>query len=368
MSEIVLDGHKLAWHKERVEAWLRGERVAPISIEMALTRACTYRCVYCYGQLQANDIKRMTWPVIKSFLDDAREIGVKSVNLTSDGESTCSPYFYDTLTYGKSLGFDMATSTNGYLLKDEKLPEILPCLTYIRFNISAAEPKRYAEVHGCSEECYYKVLNTIRECVRIKKENNLGVTIGTQMVLLPQDENQVIPLAELGKELGADYLVIKHCSDDEFGTLGIDYNKYFEMVPTLEKAESLSDESYLVRAKWSKLLSGGKREYSRCFGPPFLLQLSGSGLVAPCGMLFNRRYKKKFHIGNITEMRFKDIFNSKRYWEVMDYIASDSFDAHTMCGTLCLQHLCNEYLNKVKEKGLEVKTPVGEMPQHINFV
>ena len=58
MSERVLDGHKLAWHKDRVDAWLRGERIAPITIDCALTRACTYRCTYCYGMLQANDIKK----------------------------------------------------------------------------------------------------------------------------------------------------------------------------------------------------------------------------------------------------------------------------------------------------------------------
>ena len=72
MSELILDGHKLAWHRDRVEAWLRGERIAPITIDCALTRRCTYRCVYCYGQFQANDEKRMTRDVIFRFLDDVQ--------------------------------------------------------------------------------------------------------------------------------------------------------------------------------------------------------------------------------------------------------------------------------------------------------
>ena len=42
-----------------------------------------------------------------------------------------------------------------------------------------------------------------------------------------------------------------------------------------------------------------------------MIQMSGSGLVAPCGMLFNERYKK-FHIGNICEQRFRDIWASDR--------------------------------------------------------
>src|SRR3989304_6893311 len=241
MQNIILDGHKLAWHKDRVDAWLRGERIAPITIDCALTRACTYRCTYCYGMLQANDIKRMTKDVIFRFLDDAADIGVKAISFVSDGESTCSPHLYDAILKGKANGLDMALGTNGYLLKDERLNEILPVLTYIRFNISAGEADRYAEIMGCKTEHYFKVINTIKNCVKIKKDNGYSVTIGLQMVLLPKFADQIIPLAKLGKELDVDYLVIKHCSDDEMGSLGVDYDKYQDMVEVLKEAESYSD-------------------------------------------------------------------------------------------------------------------------------
>ena len=67
--------------------------------------------------------------------------------------------------------------------------------------------------------------------------------------------------------------------------LALIIQKYHDMVEILKKAEAYSDDTYLVRAKWSKILSGGKRVYSQCYGPPFIMQFSGSGLVAPCGML-----------------------------------------------------------------------------------
>lgn len=367
MEEIILDGHKLHWHRERVEAWLNGERVAPITIDCALTRACTYRCVYCYGQLQANDEKRMTKDVIFRFLDDAAEIGVKAISFVSDGESTCSPHLYDAILRGRANGLDMALGTNGFLLKDERLEEILPALTYLRFNISASDEDRYAKIHGCKRECYFKVIRTIKECVRIKKENTLDVTIGLQMVLLPEFQDQIIPLAKLGKELGVDYLVIKHCSDDEKGSLGVDYSKYYDLVELLKKAEEYSDDKYLVRAKWSKILSGGKRNYSRCYGPAFIMQFSGSGLVAPCGMLFNKRYKK-YHIGNIVDTSFKELWKSERYWDVLNLISSDKFDAQTMCGSLCLQHKVNEFLYDLKQARSILYEPSDSPPLHINFV
>jgi MoaA/NifB/PqqE/SkfB family radical SAM enzyme len=367
MGNLVLDGHKLLWHRDRVEAWLRGERIAPITIDCSLTRRCTYKCIYCYGQLQANDEKRMTKDVIYRFLDDAAEIGVKAISFVSDGESTCSPYLYDAILRGKANGLDMALGTNGYLLRDDRVEDILPALTYLRFNISAAEPFRYAEIMGCKEKCFYKACETIKKCVKIKKGGNLDVTLGLQMVLLPEFADQIIPLAKLGKKLGVDYLVIKHCSDDEKGSLRVDYSKYYDLTKLLKKAEEYSDNKYLVRAKWSKILSGGKRNYSRCYGPPFIMQFSGSGLVAPCGMLFNRRYRK-YHIGNIVDKPFKEIWQSDRYWEVLNLIASERFDARTMCGSLCLQHKVNEFLWDLKHGEAVITKPSGAAPMHINFV
>ena len=364
---IILDGHKLAWHRYLVDKWLGGERIAPITIDCALTRRCSYRCVYCYGQLQDNDERKMTRDVIFRFLDDAAEIGVKAISFVSDGESTCSPHLYRAIARGRANGLDMALGTNGYLLKDDRLKEMLKDLTYLRFNISAAAPDRYAHIHGCKPACFDKVVSTIRACVNIKERNSLDVTIGMQMVLLPEFADQIFPLARLGKELGVDYLVIKHCSDDENGSLGVDYTGYHHLVDTLSAAEELSDHQYAVKAKWSKILSGGMRSYSRCYGPPFIMQLSGSGLVAPCGMLFNRKYKR-YHIGNVADTPFKDIWESDRYWEVMNLIASTRFDAKTMCGSLCLQHKVNDYLWKLKHGRMEAPASNAEIPMHVNFI
>ncbi len=366
-ERIILDGHKLLWHLDRVDAWLRGERIAPITMDIALTRACNYRCVYCYSVLQDNPSKKITKDVIYRFLDDAAGIGVKAISLVSDGESTCSPYFYDAVLRGKENGLDMAVGTHGVLLKKERLKELLSALTYLRFNVSGAHPARYAQIHGCKEKDFYNVSEIIKECVKIKKENKLSVTLGLQMVLLPEFNDQIIPLARLGKSLGVDYLVIKHCSDDENGSLGVNYSQYEKLIDLLKEAEGYSTLDYMVKAKWSKILSHGRRKYSSCFGAPFMMQLSGSGLVAPCGMLFNDKYKK-FHIGNIVDTSFSKLWRSDRYWQVMELITSEKFDAKTDCACLCLQHKINEFLWDVKQGNIKLEKPKGEPPLHVNFI
>jgi len=370
-QKLILDGTKIGWHLDRVNAWERGERIAPITIDMALTRTCNYSCGFCYAMFQENSRKTITKEVIFNFLEDCAEIGVKGISFVSDGESTISPVFIEACKKGHELGLSMAVGTNAFVLTENKLEEVLPYLTYLRVNFSAGEKKRYAEIMGCKESSYDRVCENIKSMVKIKKRDNLKVTIGMQMVLMPKDADQIMPLAQLGKKLRPDYAIIKHCSDNEDGQLGIDYKEYEKLFSELKKAEALSDETYKCVIKWSKLKEnegGGQiRSYQRCLGAPFLLQLSGSGLVAPCGMLFNEKYKK-FHIGNIVEKRFRDIWSSDHYWEVMNYLASPDFNAQKMCGTLCLQHKVNEALDAHLKGTVEISKPSKKEPQHIDFI
>jgi len=368
-TDLILDGTKLAWHKERIDAWKRGERIAPITIDMALTRACNYSCGFCYAMFQENDRKTIDQKIIYDFLEDCAEIGVKGISFVSDGESTISPVFADACKRGYELGLSMAVGTNAFVLTKKRAEEILPYLTYLRVNFSAGDKKRYSEIMGVKESSYDRVCQNIKDMVEIKKRDKLSCTIGMQMVLMPEDYDQIIPLAKLGKELRPDYAIIKHCSDNEDGELGVQYDAYEDIYPLLEEAESYSDEEYKCVIKWSKIKDKGNngRSYQRCYGVPFMLQMSGSGLIAPCGALFNEKYKK-FHMGNICEERFKDIWNSDRYWEVMNYLSSPKFNAQEMCGSLCLQHKVNESLDQMMKGQADIKTPKGTKPEHINFI
>lgn len=365
-EKLILDGTKIAWHQDKIEAWERGEKIAPITIDMALTRTCNYACTYCYATLQENQRHPITKEVMHRFLDDCAELGVRGVSLVSDGESTLNSAFTDTIVYGSKLGISMAVGSNGYLLDEAKIRTILPHLTYFRFNITAGESERYQQIMGVKPGYLERVIENTKTMTRLKKELGAKCTIGYQMVLMPAFADQILPLTKLGKEVGVDYLVIKHCSDDEDGSLGVDYDGYEKIYPLLKEAESYSTAEYQVTAKWSKIGDKGTRSYQRCYGPPFLLQISGSGLVAPCGMLFNEQYKK-FHVGNIVTESFKEMIQGDRYWEVVNYLASPNFNAQAMCGSLCLQHKVNEALDGMK-KGIPIQTPTGSPPQHLAFI
>jgi len=370
-GELILDSHKLSYHMDRVNAWKAGERIAPVTVDMALTRACGSMCKFCYAMMQEPQKRHgIKTHHALNLLDDFSEIGVRGVSLVSDGESTLSKSYVPFVQHAAELGISVGNATNAWEWGPEKSEQVLPHMSWIRFTVAAGTPEKYAEIMYKGPEhteVYDKAIRNIKHAVEFKKKHNLSVTLGIQMVLMPEFKDEIIPFAKLGVDLGVDYAVIKHCSDDEYHTLGVDYSKYEQMYELLEQAESLSTEKTKVIVKWDKINDKGKPSYKRFYGPPFLLQISGSGLVAPSGMFFNARYSK-LHIGDFTSERFIDIFKSDKYWRAMNYLASPAFDAQTMMGTLPIQHYISTALDNHVKGTKKIVAANGEKPLHFNFL
>lgn len=370
-GKLILDSHKLSYHYDRVKAFENGERVAPISVDMALTRACGAMCSFCYAMVQEpQERATVKEKEALNLLDDFKEIGVKSVSLISDGESTISKAYVPFIQHATNIGIDVGNATNGWEWDEDKIDQVLPHLTWVRFTCAAGTPEGYSSIMFKGKEhthVFDRAMKNIKYAVDLKKKLNLKVTLGIQMVLMPEFKDEIIPFAKLSADLGVDYGVIKHCSDDEFGTLGVDYSKYEELYTLLREAEKYSNSNTKVIVKWDKIKNKGKPSYKRFYGPQFLLQISGSGLVAPSGMFFNARYSK-LHIGNYVDERFKDIFKSERYSKIMDYLSSPNFDAQTMMGTLPIQHYVSEALDNHIKDIVKITPKTGDKPLHVNFL
>ena len=367
---LILDSHKLGYHIERVRAWENGERIAPVSVDMALTRACGAMCSFCYAMMQEpQERSSIKTQHALNLLDDFADIGVKAVSLISDGESTLSAAYVPFIQHAHQIGINVGNATNGWEWEPDKIDQVLPYMSWVRFTVAAGRPESYAKIMFKGPEhthVFERAMRHIQYAVDLKRKNNLKVTLGIQMVLMPAFKDEILDFAKLALSLGVDYGVIKHCSDDEYSTLGVDYSKYDEMHQLLLEAEAMSTEQTKIIVKWEKI-KDSKCPYNRFYGPPFLLQISGSGLVAPSGMFFNARYSK-FHIGNFTEQRFKDIWKSDTYWNVMDYLASSQFDAQTMMGSLPIQYYVSAALDNHVKGIKKIERPDGPDPLHVNFL
>lgn len=370
---LLLDTHKLAWHYDRVEAWENHERIAPISVDMALTRACQANCRGCYAVLQEpQERSRITLDNLYALLDDFATIGVRGISLVSDGESTLSPHYVAFIQRATNLGIDVGGATNGWRFFPEIAEQVLPHLKWVRFTVLSGQQDSFLKMmHGdvSDRHIYWTAMHNISEAVRLKNKHKWDVTLGIQTFVTPEDTAEIIPFAQLAINLGVDYAMIKHTSDDEVGSLGIDNRAYEPISNLIRQAEKMSTAQTHITAKWSKLIgeNAWPPPYKRVYGCSFLLQMSGSGLVAPSGMFFNARHSK-LHIGDYTQERFIDIFRSERYWRAMRYLASPAMDAATMMGSLPVTHYANVALDR-HVRGIERIRPAHDIkPPHVNFV
>ncbi|WP_214173295.1 radical SAM/SPASM domain-containing protein [Citrifermentans pelophilum] len=351
-----MDGHKLLWHLDRVNQWVKGERIAPLHIDLGITTGCNIDCSFCYGVLQGRTGASSRFDMPKGpllrFLREAKEAGVRSVLFDGQGENTLNSALYDAVACCGEIELSCALATNGTLLRRERMAELLAPLTWLRINISAATPESYRRIHGAP--LFDKVVENIRLAVETRNNNGLATTIGMQMVLTYDNLDDIVPLSKLGAELGVDYLVIKPCSDDPQKSLNAPTGEYLELAEVFRAAEACSSNGYNVVVKANKLANSGLKDFPRCFGTRFIINISGDGSVFPCGHFFSTR-REEFCMGNILENSFGEILSSDRYWSVQDKIAS--IDVNRECETNCRHYYICGFLWKLRNP-----------PPHLDFI
>lgn len=355
-DKFMMDSHKLLWHLDRVNEWTNNEKIAPLHIDMGITTGCNIACTYCYGVLQGRtgESKRFDMPEegLLRFLKDAKEAGVRSIAFDGQGENTLNNALYSALNCAKEINLDVGLATNGTFIREDKIKEMLSALTWIRFNISAATSESYLRIHRAN--MFDTVSRNIKLCVDIKRKYNLKATIGMQMVLMLDNVEDIVPLAQLGQELCVDYLVIKPCSDDPDKRLNSPTTEYLDKESLLRQAQAYSKDNYNVVVKWDKFTNLGLKDFKKCYGTRFLVNISGDGTVFPCGHFFNIR-KSEFQMGNILETPFSEIIRSDRYWEVQRRI--ENINVNSECETNCRHYYLSKFLWSLKNP-----------PDHVNFI
>ena len=119
----VASGFKIAAHAERLRAYLRGEAVFPVSLELDLTSRCSRTCADCPSMRAA-----VHWELDRSFVERLFDAlaGQATGLLLTGGEPTLSSLLPGTLAAARTSGFrDIAVVTNGGRLDDPTVTSAL---------------------------------------------------------------------------------------------------------------------------------------------------------------------------------------------------------------------------------------------------
>lgn len=358
-DRFAIDGHKLYWHLDRVAEWQKCRLVAPLYVEISPVSYCNHQCLFCGLDFAHSDRLALDADVLKSKIEEMGKLGVKSIMFAGEGEPLLHPRIVEIAEHAKGSGIDVSLTTNGMAGSGVEWGKLLSSLTWIRFSIDAATPGTYAAVHGVAPECFERTLTSLREAIKIKREQNLGVTIGVQFLMIQQNLADIEEALHLYSDIGADYLSFKPYSEHPqmLNKSGFTYDS--EIISTIEKtiqkfvSSSTSNTAIIFRKAATEAYRDGIQQFTSCCALPFWGYLSSKGDFYTCSVYLN---DDRFNVGNMySETMAAIFFGEKRNKSIA--LAEHELEIGLECRINCRMARINEFLSFLKNP-----------PNHINFI
>jgi len=352
MENYRIDSHKLMFHPRRIAEWLEKGDTYPISVEVSPSGRCNHKCIFCALDFTGYNNPYLLPKILGERLEEMQRLGVKAIIFAGEGEPLLHPNIRNILVHTKEIGLDESVSTNGVFL-GRILEECLKHLTWIRISLDALEQGTYSYIHGCKGEDLSSVMAGLEVMCKLRKGNRYDCTIGTQLLLLRENLNEVIPLARLLRSTGVDYLSIKPYSQHPLSHNRLNPNfSELELMELQKKLEEEETPGFQIVFRNEALKRVGKeKSYSKCLGLPFFCYIDSKGDVYTCSTYIGNL---NFSYGNIYSNTFEEIWKSDKRKEVLSHV--DKLDI-SACRENCRLDPINNYL-------WELTHP----PTHVNFI
>jgi GTP 3',8-cyclase len=352
VDQIRMDSHKLLFHPKTVSDWMEGKLIYPIEMEIGLSGACNHRCVFCAVDYMDYKPQMLDAEVLISNLKILGKKGLKSIIYAGEGEPLVNKNAPEIFNRTKEFGIDAAMSTNGVLFSNEVAKECMSSFSWIRFSIAGATDKTYEKIHQCKTGDLQKVLKNMEDAVALKHDKKLKTTLGAQLLLLPENKDEVVLLAKTMKKIGLDYFTVKPFSQhpQSKAKLSVDYSESEDIGKELAKIESEKFKIYFRSKSIENLVC--EKSYKHCYGLNFMTYMDAAGNIFPCIVFMG---KEELVYGNINQQKIDAIWESKRAIKIRE-IFNESYIKKN-CRKTCRLDEINKYL-------YELKNPSG----HVNFI
>ena len=313
VDRYAIDRHKMGYHVGRVNDWLEKKPVFPIYIEVSPMGACNHRCTFCAVDYIGYQTRSLDTEIFKTRLAEMGHLGIKSIMYAGEGEPLLHKNLSQIINHTKSCGIDVSVTTNAVLLTAKWAQDTLGAISWVKVSINAGSPENYAQIHQTHKKDFDTVLRNLEEAVKIRNKKGFKCTIGSQMVLLPENRHEALTLTKQMKSIGVDYLVIKPYSQHKFSRTrlyeNIDYNGYESI---RDELRSFNDENFSVIFRENAItkLAETNHYYLKCQATPyFWAYIMADGSLYGCSAYL---LNEKFCYGNIIENSFLEVWDGEK--------------------------------------------------------
>ena len=178
--------------------------IKPTSLVLFLSKRCDSRCPHCFWVSKSLDFFEtstdtdMSIDDAKRIIDEYYRIGVRHVNLQSEGEVLLYRHLEDLVTYCKRKGLrKFRLVTNGIKL-DRYMDFISKNMAYLTISVDGYDAKTYIEHRGGTEAVFDKIMNNISEFVRNPKKCKISIN----SVIHDGNFDKAIRFVEMAENLG----------------------------------------------------------------------------------------------------------------------------------------------------------------------
>lgn len=357
MNNDLITSHKLIFHPTRVSNWLSTGNEYPINAEIAISGACNHRCVFCCVDYMKHTPSFLAKELLEMRIKEMQLLGLKSVLLAGNGEPLLHKNAVEIINNIHSMNVDVALSTNGVLFTKDKIEQCMRSLTWIRYSVSAATEDNYKRVQKGKDGDFNLLMENIADAVRIKREQRLDTTLNVQIVMTPDNVEDVVPLAKIVRDIGVDRFIVKSVgwlpySESDLRKK-IDREQFYtESQEIINELGSLVNDHFECVCRTDRINNiVSNRTYSECLASAFHVCIDSYGNVIPCCSFLG---VPEMAYGNITTQSFAEIWSGDKRKDVLERLKQSKLSE---CPFDCKLANMNSYLQELKHPSA-----------HVNFI
>ncbi|MAH50448.1 hypothetical protein CMI37_31795 [Candidatus Pacearchaeota archaeon] len=262
-------------HYKKIVTWLDGNGELPPPIEASLDpiSACNQNCYYCNSQRYLPAKMKWSREYIKDTLDYLADWGVKAFCWGGGGEALLNENIRGMTAYGISKGMECAIITNGALLGEDYINELLLC-RWIGISLDASSPVLYKRIRGRDD--FNTVVQNIKRLVDTKASRGKKCDISLKALVLPENVGDLVNCGMLAKVLGVDDFHVRPVDLErkDFAGSRADFNKA-NIESIFEGLHDLEDDDFHVYTVTHKYDEGFhiKHDFDKCLASPLVVQI-----------------------------------------------------------------------------------------------
>ncbi len=305
-------------NKTEFNAGLSALESKPIWMQIEPTTLCNIYCRMCREQVENKKWGKLADPNLFTHIYNSGWLKyLKLLDMNGWGETFLHPnidWFLEKCAEYEHLQIQI--TTNGLLIGKARILDVLSNLHKVNliFSIDSADKTSYEYIRrGASWEVLTDNLKSLNALV---SRTGSGVTKECSCLVNQLNIDRLEEMVDFSLEYGFDVLTfirIHGCPE-----LEVPDNIAF---PAMEKAEKYADTrkvrclTYARYGEEEEISENDRRKRIwRCERPWMHMMILLDGNVVPCCYLCN--FKCNAVMGNVTEMRISDIWNSEKYIEL----------------------------------------------------